>query len=108
MPQIIDRHRALCVALSSTEAEYRGATVATGEVIWLKTLLQDLQVEVPNPIPIYCDNISSMQLGNNPVFHARTKNIELYYYFVHERVLKGEIKLQYVRTDRHVSPTHSG
>ena len=58
------------VALSSTEAEYRAATVATCEAIWLQRLPRDLRIEVPTPIPIYCDNMSSMQLAKNPVFHA--------------------------------------
>ena len=48
------------MALFSTKAKYRGATVATYEAIWLQRLLQDLWIEVPTPIPIYYDNISSM------------------------------------------------
>ena len=44
------------VALSSTEAEYRGVAVATCEAIWLKRLLKDLQEEVSDPTTIYCDN----------------------------------------------------
>ena len=67
----------LTVALSSTEAEYRGAAVATCEAIWLKSLLKDLQVEVSDPTTIYCDNLKSIQLAKNPVFHARTKHIEV-------------------------------
>ena len=63
------------VALSSTEAKYRGAAVATCEAIWLKRLLKDLQ----DPTTIYCDNLSSIQLANNPVFHARTKHIQVHY-----------------------------
>ena len=58
--------------------------------------MQDLRIEVPAPIPIYCDNISSMQLAKNHVFHARTKHIAVHYHVVHERVLSGELKLQYV------------
>ena len=81
------------MALSSIEAEYKGATVATCEVIWLKRLLEDLYVEVPNPIPIYCDNINNMQLAKNPDFHARTKHIEVHYHFVHDLVLSGEVEL---------------
>ena len=50
---------------------------------------------------IYCDNLSSIQLAKNPVFHARTKHIEVHYHFVRERVLSGEIELQFVSTDRH-------
>ena len=91
------------VALSSTEAEYRGATIATCEAIWLRRLLRDLRIEVPTPIPIYCDNMSSMQLAKNPVFHARTKHIEVHYHFLRERVLSGEVALRYVHTDRQVA-----
>jgi hypothetical protein len=72
----------LTVALSSTEAEYRGAAVATCEAIWLKRLLKDLHEEGSDPTMIYCDNLSSIQLTKNPVFHARTKHIEVHYHFV--------------------------
>ena len=88
------------VALSSTEAEYRGAAVATCEVIWLKRLIKDLQEEVSDPTTIYCDNLSSIQLAKNPVFHARTKHIEVHYHFLRERVLSSEVELLYVLTDR--------
>ena len=77
--------------LSSTEAEYRGAAVATCEAIWLKRLLKDLQVEVSDPTTIYCNNLSNIQLAKNPVFHARTKHIEVHYHFVRECVLSSEI-----------------
>ena len=91
------------MAMSSTEAEYRGTTVVTCEAIWLWRRLQDLHIDVPTPILIYCDNIGSMQLAKNPVFHARTKHIEVHHHFVHERVMSGEVKLQYVRTDRQIA-----
>ena len=91
------------VALSSTEAEYRGAAVAACEVAWLRKLLVDLCVEVPHKIVIYCDNLSSIQLARNPVFHARTKHIEVHYHFIRERVLAGDIDLVYVGTDEQVA-----
>jgi hypothetical protein len=47
------------VALSSTEAEYRGV-VATCEAIWLKRLRKDLHEEVYDPTVIYCDNLNSI------------------------------------------------
>ena len=52
-----------------------------------KRLLKDLQEEVSDPTTIYCNNLSSIQLAKNPVFHARTKHIEVHYHFVSERVL---------------------
>jgi hypothetical protein len=91
------------VALSSTEAEYRGAAVATCEAAWFKRLLKDLHEEVSDPTVIHCDNLSSIQLAKNPVFHARTKHIEVHYHFVWERVLSGEVELQHVPTDRQIA-----
>ena len=85
------------VALSSTEAEYRGAAVAACEVAWLEMLLADLGIHVQVPVVIYCDNLSSIQLARNPVFHARTKHIEVHYHFIRERVLECDIDLTYVR-----------
>ena len=79
------------VALSSTEAEYRGAVVAAFEVVWLPKLLSDLSISVDEPVVIHCDNMSSIQLARNPVFHARTKHIEVQYHFVCEKVLDGTI-----------------
>ncbi|MCO5606589.1 hypothetical protein L7F22_060777 [Adiantum nelumboides] len=86
----------LTVVLSSTEAEYRGATVAACEVAWLKILLRDLEIQVQDLIILYCDNTSSIQLARNLVFHARTKHIEVHYHFIRERILDGNIELDYV------------
>ncbi|MCO5591222.1 hypothetical protein L7F22_045203 [Adiantum nelumboides] len=84
------------VALSSIEAEYRGAIVAACEVAWLEMLLQDLEMQVQDLVVIYYDNLSSIQVAQNPVFHAHTKNIEVHYHFIRERVLDGDIDLAYV------------
>ncbi|KAL5702387.1 cyclopropane-fatty-acyl-phospholipid synthase [Ranunculus cassubicifolius] len=44
---------------------------------WLKGLLLSLGVEHPRAIPLYCDSQSALYLAQNPVFHERTKNIEV-------------------------------
>jgi hypothetical protein len=93
----------LTVALSSPEAEYRGVAVTTCEAIWLKRLLKDLHEEVFDPTEIYCDNLSSIQLAKNPVFHVRTKYIEVHYHLVRERVLSGEVELTHVLTNRQIA-----
>ena len=54
-------------------------------------------------ILIYCDNVSSIRLVKNLVFHAWPKDIEVHYHFVHERVLSGEVELRYVQTDQKVA-----
>ena len=86
------------IALSSTEAKYKGAIIVTYEEIWLKGLLQDPRVEVVDPTPIYCDNLNNIQLAKNLVFHARTKYIEVHYHFVCRCVVSGEVEVSYVQT----------
>jgi hypothetical protein len=89
-------------ALSSTEAEYRGAAIVTCEVVWLQKLFSDLGQSMDAPVVIYCDNISSTLLANNPVYHARTKHIEVHYHFNREKVLAKEIDLIHVSTEDQV------
>ncbi|GKC23062.1 retrovirus-related pol polyprotein from transposon TNT 1-94, partial [Tanacetum coccineum] len=66
------------VSRSSTEAEYRVLTDTTCEISYLKSLLLDLQVTVPTPSLVMCDNVSTIALANNPIHHARIKHIEIY------------------------------
>jgi hypothetical protein len=54
---------------------------------------------VDAPVVIYCDNISSILLANNLVYHARTKHIEVHYHFIREKVLAKEIDLIHVSTE---------
>jgi len=61
---------------------------------------------VDAPIVIYCDNISSILLANNPVYHARTKHIEVHYHFIKEKVLAKEIDLIHVSTEDQVRHFH--
>ena len=68
------------VALSITEVSYQGAAIATCEAIWLNRVLKDLLVDVSDPTTIYCNNLSSIQLAKNPVFHTQTKHIEVHYH----------------------------
>jgi hypothetical protein len=55
------------------------------------------------PIIIYYDNINNILLANNPVYHARTKHIEVYYHFIREKVLAKEIDLIHVSTKDQVA-----
>jgi len=84
------------IALSSTEAKYKSAVIVACEIIWLQKLLSDLGQSVDAHVVIYCDNISSILLTNNPVYHARTKHIEVHYHFIREKVLAKEIDFIHV------------
>jgi hypothetical protein len=86
------------IALSNTKAEYRSATIVACEVVWLQKLLSDLGQSVDAHVLIYCDNISNILLVNNPVYHVRTKHIEVHCHFIREEVLAKEIDLIHVST----------
>ncbi len=86
------------VALSNIEAKYKGATIVACEVVWLQKLLSNLGLSVDVPVIIYYDNISSILLANNPVYHGKTKHIEVHYHSIREKVLAKEIDLIHVTT----------
>ena len=86
------------VALSCTKAESCGVTLATCEATWLKILLTELGIQIHGQIMIYCDNVSSMMLAKNPIYHARMNNIDIYYHCVNEKVIEGEVNLAYVKS----------
>ncbi|KAI0523161.1 hypothetical protein KFK09_005553 [Dendrobium nobile] len=91
------------VAKSSTEAEYRALSVATSDVIWIRRLLDEVGIPQHNPTTIHCDNISAMALAKNPVFHARTKHIEIDYHFIRQHLNSGEIQLSYIASTDNIS-----
>jgi histone deacetylase 1/2 len=83
-------------ARSSTEAEYKALVDGTAEVIWLQYLLIDLHVPSISAPIIWCDNLGAPYLSANPIFHARTKHVEVDYHFVHDRIAKKEIQIRFV------------
>ena len=84
------------VARSSTEFEYRALAHGAAETSWLQSLLQELRVSPSSPPVLWCDNISAGSLAANPVFHARTKHIEIDVHFVHDMVLQKSLEVRYV------------
>ena len=75
------------VSHSSTESEYKALATTAVELSWLRQVLKDLGVFLPTPPKLWCDNVSALAIASNPVFHARTKHMEVDYHFVRERVL---------------------
>lgn len=87
------------ISLSSAEAEYRSMCRVCAELAWLSRLLSELQVEGVTPIPLKCDNQVAIYIATNPVFHERTKHIELGYHYVHEKLQARIISLHHVPTN---------
>ncbi|KAL5713883.1 Beta-galactosidase 8 [Ranunculus cassubicifolius] len=84
------------VARSSTESEYRSLAHTATEISWVTTLLKELQIPLHKPPLLYCDNLSALALASNPVFHARTKHIEVDYHYIRELVLSKSVLINYV------------
>jgi hypothetical protein len=74
------------VARSSAEAEYRAMTSTTRELTWIKQLLTDMHFTTTSPMKLFCDNQAARHITSNPVFHARTKHIEVDCHFIRERI----------------------
>jgi hypothetical protein len=86
------------VSRSSTESEYKALAIASVKLCWIRTLLKDFGIYLsPTPI-LWCDNVSALAIASNPVFHARTKHIEVDFHFVRERVLRKDLDVKFVST----------
>ena len=70
------------VSLSSTETKYKALCNATCEVVWLRRILEDIDKKQINPTILKCDNQNTIKLAHNPIYHARTKHIEIQHHFV--------------------------
>ena len=72
-----------CTSISTTEAEYIAASEACKEAIWLARLVRDLGITVEMPT-LHCDSQSAIMLAKNPIFHAKTKDIDMKYHFIRD------------------------
>lgn len=88
-----------CVALSSCEAEFMAATGTVCQGIWLRNLLNQVIGECIGLVVLYIDNKSTTDLAKNPVFHGRSKHIDIRYHFIRACVDRGEIVLKHVSSE---------
>jgi hypothetical protein len=84
------------VSRSSTEVEYNAIANVIVEIMWVQTLLNELGIPHPPVASLWCDNLGATYLSANPVFHARTKHIEVDYHFVRERVVRKQLDIQFI------------
>lgn len=74
------------------------ATAVAYQGIWLNNLLNRIMDVNTGPVVLYIDNRSAIDLAKNPVFHGRSKHIDLRFHFIRECVEKGRIIIKYVGT----------
>ncbi|KAJ0928198.1 putative RNA-directed DNA polymerase [Helianthus annuus] len=86
------------VALSSTEAEYMALSLAGCQALWIIGILDDLQENNDSPIPLYCDNKSTICLARDPIYHGKSKHIRVKYHFIRDLVKKRELNVIFCAT----------
>ena len=86
------------VTRSSAEAEYRVMASAACELVWLKQLLKELQFGDVTQMTLLCDNQVALHISSNPVFHERTKHIEIDCHFIRENIMFVDIKTEFVNS----------
>nr|GEV01728.1 hypothetical protein [Tanacetum cinerariifolium] len=84
------------VSGKSTSAEFMAATGAACQAIWLANLMKELTGHHVAPITLYVDNKSAIALMKNPVFHGRSKHINIHFYFIRECIEDGLIIVEHV------------
>ena len=92
------------VARSSAESEYKSLALATTEVMWLQSLFTELGLpKLAATLVIWCDIVEANSLASNPVFHARTKHIEVDVHFIREKVEAKQLEVRFVPTEEQVA-----
>jgi len=86
------------VSRSSAEADYHSMAMATCELTWLKALLLSLGVEHRQPMKLSCDSQEALHIARNPIFHERTKHVEVDCHFVRDALVNGIIRTVFVPT----------
>jgi hypothetical protein len=86
------------MALSSVEAKYMAESQVACEAIWMRKILVVLFCSHLDPTVIYCDNQSYIKLSINPVFHDRSKHIDIRYHHLRDCVQRKIMLLQYIPT----------
>ncbi|KAL5540945.1 hypothetical protein UlMin_044921 [Ulmus minor] len=91
------------VTLSSCEAEYVAATSCVCHAVWLRNLLKELSMTQEDPTQICVDNKSAIALAKNPVFHDRSKHIDIRYHYIRECIARKDVQVEYVKSQDQIA-----
>ena len=91
------------IADSTCAAEYMAASEAGRELVWLRTLLRELNFEQSHATPLLCDNSAAVLLCGDQAFHNRVKHLDVKYHWIRERVEKEEMVVGRIPTSGNVA-----
>lgn len=88
---------------SGESNQYRSIALAAAELTWIQSLLSELGCTSSSPPTIWCDNLGATYLAANPVFHARTKHVELDLHFVREKVSNRQLLVRKTTSSQQIA-----
>lgn len=91
------------VALSTTEAEYITASETVREIVWVRRLISEISFSKELNATLYMDNQSAIKLIKNPVFHKRSKYIDIRYHYIRDKYEQQDFLLEYINTNDQVA-----
>jgi hypothetical protein len=90
------------VSLSTAEAEYIAAGSSCSQLVWMKQMLKEYNVE-QDVLTLYCDNLSVINIPKNPIQHSRTKHIDIQHHFIRDLVEEKVVTLEHVDTEEQLA-----
>ncbi|WJX83468.1 hypothetical protein P8452_66129 [Trifolium repens] len=91
-----------CVSLSTAEAEYIAAGSSCSQLLWMKQMLGEYNVQ-QDVLTLYCDNLSAINISKNPIQHSRTKHIDIRHHFIRDLVEDNIVTLEHVATENQLA-----
>jgi len=91
-----------CVSLSTVEAEYIAAGSSCSQLVWMKQMLKEYNVE-QDVLTLYCDNLSAINISKNPIQHSRTKHIDIRHHFIRDLVEEKVVTLEHADTEEQLA-----
>ena len=92
-----------CIAMSSTEAEIIAASQAALEIVYMRTLLREMGVEVEGPTVLYVDNSGAVELSKHRKSCGRSRHVQRRYLKVRELVAAGEVEVRWIDTKENLA-----
>lgn len=91
------------IATSTTYAEYVAAYEATKEIVWTRKILNELGLHQRKPTVLHCDNSAAEQLIKNPMFHQRTKHIDIKFHYTRDIFKQGDLVVKHVASNEQLA-----